>query len=166
MKRGLLFKIITIFILWLLSAITLLAQSALPNGSSSKNRETLSSQIQYNTAWTSVKIREMLDRPLFQPTRRPLPEAQNTEDSFASTPLPDLSFLDQIVLLGVTIGPGGRTGLIRLSGDSKAKTVREGEILNGWHVKKILESSITLSDGNNDRDLFLFHKTDFPSLEP
>jgi hypothetical protein len=86
---------------------------------------------------------EVVSRPLFTQTRRPL---AHTSESGAAPPPETLNF----DLLGVVISPVGRTALLRPKPSGELLRVVEGQTVAGWEVRAIKPTEIVLGRGKTD----------------
>jgi hypothetical protein len=86
---------------------------------------------------------EVISRPLFTQTRRPL---AHTSESGAAPPPETLNF----DLLGVVISPVGRTALLRPKPSGELLRVVEGQTVAGWEVRAIKPTEIVLGRGKTD----------------
>ena len=98
-------------------------------------------------------IEEIEKRPLFQPTR--LPEATSS-----AAPSPDITGPGNtapdpgnVVLLGTIIDSGNRVVLVKSGNENVSRTLREGEMLNGWKIESIQKKSISLRNGDQHREI-------------
>jgi hypothetical protein len=85
---------------------------------------------------------EVISRPLFTQTRRPL--ARTSE---SGAPPPETLNFD---LLGVVISPLGRTALLRPKPSGELLRVVEGQTVAGWEVRTIKPTEIVLGRGKTD----------------
>lgn len=81
------------------------------------------------------RYREVLDRPLFSPTRRPT-ETASAPVSGDDSGMP--------VLQGIVVSPGQRFALFALGPETPASRVTEGETIGRWTVAKITVARVTL----------------------
>ena len=84
------------------------------------------------------RYREVLDRPLFSPGRRPSGTTPNAEEPGA---LPTLQ--------GIVVSPKQKFALFAGASDAAASRVAEGETIGRWTVQKIAANRVmlTTSDG-------------------
>ncbi len=100
---------------------------------------------------------EIVERPLFLQSRRPVPQA-----SGETSPLgPKEAHLNQYALTAVIIGPDKRLALIRSTADKGKKALRleEGQDLQGWRLKEIKDESAIFQQVNQQQELRLQRKT-------
>jgi hypothetical protein len=83
---------------------------------------------------------EIAARPLFSPTRRPK-EGVDAEG-------PAVARADAFDLIGVIIEPQGRTALLQPKPAGKVIRVVEGQKVEGWDVRDIKPTQITLGKAN------------------
>ncbi len=84
---------------------------------------------------------ETLARPLFHASRKPAPKivAAAPEAPAAQSPV--------LELVGVVIGPEGRSALIRISTSAELVEVSVGERIDGWRLETIETDRIMLKSG-------------------
>ena len=85
---------------------------------------------------------EVVSRPLFTQTRRPIPRT-----SESAAPISESLNFD---LLGVVISPVGRTALLRPKPSGELLRVVEGQTVEGWEVRAIKPTEIVLGRGKAD----------------
>lgn len=103
--------------------------------------------------------RETLDRPLFEPSRRPRPEEPDgplADD--AATPKRSPT-ADGLRIVGIMTGKGGAAvprALVRAPEEPQAIWVEAGAIIGGWKVARIGDRTVTLENGPQRHELNLF----------
>jgi len=100
----------------------------------------------------SSDVRFFIERPLFALTRRPVeideePQSE-VEKSTDSSP--------QFVLLGVTSGPEGSVARISTADGTATRSLRRGESVDGWELRSIDPSSVTLTQDDRTIGLTIF----------
>jgi len=119
--------------------------------------------LEYNLKTPQVFIEEIEKRPLFQPTRQVPPSSLTASSpSISQTNIapPEPS---NVVLHGTIIDSQNRIALVKSGGDNVSRTLREGEMLNGWQIETIQKDSILLRSGSEQREI---HIPQAPSLQP
>ena len=91
----------------------------------------------------------LLERPLFQLTRRP-PPPPPPPAAVVEAPVDNLSTAQ---LSGVVAGDGGASIIITMAG--KARRVRLNEAVDGWVLQSIQGRSVTFASGGQTRTLQL-----------
>ncbi len=84
---------------------------------------------------------ETLARPLFHASRKPAPKLATVSPEAAAADSPTLK------LVGVVIGPEGRSALIRISTSAELVEVSVGERIDGWRLETIESDRIMLKSG-------------------
>ena len=96
-------------------------------------------------AWASCRIASRfvvtLERPLFSPSRRPVPKA----------PPQPVDTLADVAIVGIW-GDGAQGGVIARIGQQQ-KRVRVGEPLADWTLKEVQTQGATLTRGKETRSL-------------
>lgn len=92
------------------------------------------------------------ERPLFAPTRRPIPPAPPPPPLAVAVTLPPPSLPTPGPLLAVLIGPERRAAILRLP-DGHASTVSEGGGVGGWTVDQVLPDRVRLRAGADMAEL-------------
>ena len=83
---------------------------------------------------------ETLARPLFHASRKPAPKlATVSPEAAADSPT--------LKLVGVVIGPEGRSALIRMPSSAELVEVSVGERIDGWRLETIETDRIMLKSG-------------------
>ncbi|MFQ6006974.1 MAG: type II secretion system protein GspM [Woeseia sp.] len=95
---------------------------------------------------------EIVERPLFSPTRRPPPPPDATKDAAARREIKT----GQFSLTGVIISAEGRYALVEDLAGTETYRVLEGETMRDWRVEQILPDSIVLVQ-RDVRDVVLLH---------
>jgi hypothetical protein len=106
---------------------------------------------------------EIAARPIFIPTRRPIPApAAPSAAVTQAPPLPPRAPPPQInvTLVGIVIGDAGRFALVRAAGSQTVTTLAQGEEISGWRVFLILPDRIVLRVGTTETEVA------FPVLTP
>lgn len=92
----------------------------------------------------------LLERPLFQLTRRPPPPPPPPPSVVVQAPIDNLSTAQ---LSGVVVGDGTASIIITMAG--KARRVRLNESVDGWTLQSIQGRSVTFAGGGQTRVLQL-----------
>jgi len=103
---------------------------------------------EYRPTATLATQRDIVDRALFNPTRRPAPVAA------AAGAKPRLQ-PGQFVLTGTMIIDGKATAFLRESAGGKSRRVAQGEQVNGMLVADVKPDRIKLTLGDESEDLVL-----------
>jgi hypothetical protein len=107
---------------------------------------------------------EIAARPVFIPSRRPIPPpaALTLAAAPAPAPPPPPAPPPQInlTLVGIMIGDEGRYALVRSAGSQTVTTLAEGQEIGGWQVYLILPDRIVLRVANIETEIM------FPVLSP
>lgn len=93
---------------------------------------------------------EILDRPLFSPTRRPPPPEQAQAEP-AAAPQPDP--LKDVHLFGIFEAGRDRGAILRIDGD--VQRVRVGESVAGWTLREVHDRQVVLVRQGQSRTLDL-----------
>lgn len=88
----------------------------------------------------------IIERPLFF-TQRRLPKIQQENPQEDQPRIQQTVGLSEIQMNAIILQNGQPSALIQLPGNDKYRRVHEGDIVNGWRLQKINESSITLMAG-------------------
>jgi hypothetical protein len=101
---------------------------------------------------------EFVARPLFVATRRPAPLSAptgfETPAALATpTPTPQPLALNQVTLVGITITPEGRSALLRVANPGKFVRVQEGDLFQGWAVKRIETDTVSFAWASSQIDV-------------
>ncbi len=83
------------------------------------------------------RYREVLDRPLFSPTRRPS-ETASAPAGGDESGMP--------VLQGIVVSPAQKFALFADGPETAARRVADGETIGRWTVAKIAAARVTLKD--------------------
>lgn len=104
---------------------------------------------------TLSEYREIIERPLFRPDRRPFVlEKVATEP--VETPTREPRRQEEIFTLSaVIITDDKRLALIEHGRARKLKRVMQGEVLNGWQIDRVFPNQVTIQRGSETRTLEL-----------
>lgn len=101
---------------------------------------------------------EVIERPLFTPSRRPASTTPSAPSRTAPAPRPAAppppALPTDLTLVGTVLAPPEKVALLR-QGRQPARRVREGEVFVGWIVGEIGDSGVTLSSGESRHCLTL-----------
>lgn len=101
-------------------------------------------------------FRATLERPLFEPTRRPRPVALDAAASSAGASEPAPS-TEGLRIVGIMAGRGAAArALVRSAGQPVAIWVENGATIDGWKVAAIGERTVTLEGRGVRHELDLF----------
>ncbi len=103
---------------------------------------------EYRPAATLATQRDMVERTLFNPTRRPAPVAAAEAAKKRLQP-------GQFALTGTLIIDGKATAFLRESAGGKSRRVAQGELINGMTVSEVKPDRIKLTLGDESEDLIL-----------
>ena len=104
------------------------------------------------------QYREIIERPLFLQSRRPVPKEGSDTSPLAAKE----TRLNQYTLTAVIIVPDKRLALIRGTSEKEKKTLRleEGQDFQGWKLKEIKDELAVFQQGNQElQELRLQRKT-------
>ncbi len=106
----------------------------------------------------SAAFSEIAARPVFIPTRRPIPPPAAL--SVATTPAPPPPPPPPVpppeinmTLVGIMIGDKGRFALVRPAGSQTVTTLAQGQEIGGWRVFLILPDRIVLRAGATEAEV-------------
>jgi hypothetical protein len=91
-----------------------------------------------------AELAETTARPLFSPTRRPLPGTAATE----AAPGTAAALFNRYRLQGVVIDGSRRRVLLAPTPAGKMLSIAEGESVDGWTIERIAPERLTLRSGN------------------
>jgi hypothetical protein len=93
-------------------------------------------------------LRDMTERPLFTPTRRPppVPAPSPAEPAFVPPPLPPPS--PDYMLLGIIRNDDRATALLRSQSDGRNLRVEAGDTIGGWEIAAVGTVSVRLKRGD------------------
>lgn len=103
---------------------------------------------EYKPTATLATQRDIVERALFNPTRRPAPVA--LADAAAKRLQPG-----QFVLTGTMIVDGKATAFLKESAGGKSRRVAQGEEINGMRVADVKPDRVKLTLGEESEDLVL-----------
>lgn len=97
----------------------------------------------------AAQFAEAVNRPLFNPGRRPVKREPAAADSGEAQP-------SELQLVGVVkSGGSGARALIRAAGAQSGKWIAQGEQFNGWTLRTIGERSVVVEAGGRSHELAL-----------
>ena len=102
---------------------------------------------EYKPTATLATQRDMVDRALFNPTRRPAPVAAEAGKRRLQS--------GQFVLTGTLIIDGKATAFLRENAGGKSRRVAQGEQINGMLVAEVKPDRVKLTLGDEAEDLVL-----------
>jgi general secretion pathway protein N len=94
------------------------------------------------------------DRPLFSPTRRPVPPPMVAEAEPSAAPPPPAP--PDILFSGVVMEKKGALAIIRMDASSAPMFVRVGDAVSGWKVGQIARRQMVLQLGRRSATFSLF----------
>ena len=103
---------------------------------------------EYKPTATLATQRDMVDRAVFTPTRRPAPVAAADAAKKRLQP-------GQFVLTGTLIIDGKATAFLRENAGGKSRRVAQGEQINGMMVADVKPDRVKLTLGDESEDLML-----------
>ncbi|HYN39884.1 MAG TPA: hypothetical protein VES39_11600 [Rhodospirillales bacterium] len=98
---------------------------------------------------------EIVERPLFNPTRKPAPPDEAKPGSGAGA---EETAATQIALNGIVLVGNRRVALLRFDNDPKVMHVAEGQQAGGWRIEKITADRVTLRRGQQENQVVLDYK--------
>jgi hypothetical protein len=106
------------------------------------------------------QFQEAVDRPLFNPGRRPVQRSQTATRAPKMAPV-------RLRLVGVMKPDDGPPrALIRFADEPAGRWVAEGEEYHGWTLTKVNEGSVTVEAGGRTEELMLFIPPPAPKVAP
>jgi hypothetical protein len=104
---------------------------------------------EYQPAATPDKNKDVVERTLFNPTRRPAPQP-----AAAAEAKPRMQ-RGQFALSGTIVVEGKTTAFLRETNGGKPRRVTQGEVINGMTVASIAPDRIKLAVGDESEELVL-----------
>jgi hypothetical protein len=107
--------------------------------------------------WPAEALAEVLDRPLFNPSRRaykPPPEPEPEPEA----PEPVVEETLKLALIGVLLGENGRFAMLKEDGSGKILRLKEGQSLDDWTLAEVRLRDVVLVRGEERKTLKLFDK--------
>lgn len=104
------------------------------------------------------RYREIAERPLFVPDRRPQSNPAPEQGTVANP--------QDFILEGVVLSPERRAAIIQYGKPPKHASVLEGTVVEGWHVEHIDEARVLLSAGGRTLALLMGKDRQDPSRAP
>jgi len=95
---------------------------------------------------------EILEKPLFSPTRRPWVAERAAEPETVAPAR--VSELDKYILRGIVLDEGTRVGLLKPSNGGKMIAAREGDVVEGWTLREITAEGLRFESGSASFDLY------------
>ncbi len=98
------------------------------------------------------------ERPLFSPSRRPPPPPQPALVAavLPPTPQPVVSAAPDLRLVGIVAGTDAAMAMVRRTGEGRSRTLRVGDIVDGWRVSEIGPARLLLRVGEEAKAYALF----------
>ena len=103
---------------------------------------------EYQPAATPDKNKDAVDRTLFNPTRRPAPQAQVAEAK------PKIQ-RGQFTLAGTIVVDGKTTAFLKETNGGKPRRVGQGEVINGMTVSSIGADRVKFTLGDESEEVIL-----------
>lgn len=100
------------------------------------------------TAWPDAAKIAADGRTLFAPKVAAVPAPP-------PEPAPPEQPKEQLSLIAVVIGPGGRFALLRSEQSQAVQQVQEGSIVGGWNLAAVEDNRVILEDGGQQTVLYL-----------
>jgi hypothetical protein len=90
----------------------------------------------------------ILTRPVLFPYRRPWtkPEPVATEAPAAAAPEPVALSPPNVIVDGIYLGVGDRVAHFRRPGDAKGDWLKEGDLIEGWTIRRLHAESVELEN--------------------
>jgi len=108
------------------------------------------------------RLRDTIKRPLFERHRRPVEPLPTRAQPKPEPPAPaaQVAEADQnaLTLLGVVMGEGRTVALLKRNAGGQNVRAEEGDVIDGWTIKKIQAQVVVLSQGQRQISLQLFRK--------
>ena len=103
-------------------------------------------------------LSEMVDRPLFNPSRAPAPKEPPPVAVIETQPDTQAADMDpaDFTLLAVASSDAGKTAVVRQNSTNQVFHLTEGQSLADWKVMAVSEREITLGQGEKTFQLKLF----------
>jgi hypothetical protein len=99
-------------------------------------------------AWPDASKIEADGRTLFAPKIAAVPVAP-------PEPAPPEQPKEQLSLIAIVIGPGGKFALLRSEQSQAVQQVQEGGIVGGWNLAAVEDNRVILEDGGQRSVLYL-----------
>ncbi|MGH7090451.1 MAG: hypothetical protein ACREFQ_16265 [Stellaceae bacterium] len=122
------------------------------------HRETAAYEVPRSLVPPASRYREIAERPLFVPDRRP---QQNLEPQQAATAQPS-----DFIVEGVVLSPERRAAIIGYGHPPRTESVLEGAMVDGWRVERIDPSRVLLSADGRTVALAIGQGRSTPPHEP
>jgi hypothetical protein len=90
-------------------------------------------------------LREVVERPLFSETRRPVPP-EAPKETAPTKPL-------AASVLGIFLAPGARRAVLEVGQPPQVMRVGEGDRVEGWTVSRIASDSVELARGSARQEI-------------
>jgi hypothetical protein len=113
-------------------------------------------------------LNDMIERPLFNPTRAPKPRVQPPPVVEAAAPAvveDDINPKD-FTLLAVAATEADKTALVRWNSADKVFHLKRGQLLSDWEVLEVGDREVTLGKGGKSVQIKLFQKPAAAILQP
>jgi hypothetical protein len=94
----------------------------------------------------------IVERPLFAPTRRPLPQSPPVAAIVKAKSPPPTTPTLPAALVGVLISSDGRFAVLRWP-DGKSTTVAEGADVEGWLLKQVMPDRVWFISGSTSTEV-------------
>ena len=117
---------------------------------------------------TAVALDEIVNRPLFNPLRRPAPPepAAVAEAPVEAEPVAQEESVnpDDFALLAIASGAFGRTAVVRWNPTNEVLHLKQGQSLTGWEITIIGDREVTVARDGQSLVLKLFQKPAQPPV--
>ena len=101
---------------------------------------------------------ETLNRPLFEKSRRKPapPEPARAAAPAPPPPAPTVAEPANVTLIGTLLGTSAARALVRIAPSNEERWLKQGDMVEGWLVKEIMESRLVLGEGDRHYQLDLY----------
>jgi general secretion pathway protein N len=136
------------------------ATPASANGSEMDNVELQTSERQRLAKPPMTSYSEILERPVFRPSRRPT--VATDAGSAEVAPLSSIKDFDnsEIRLVGIIIVDENRFALLQAAGTQLTQRVQVGDVVDGWRITRLTPSTAAMEHGADARTLQLERRSD------
>lgn len=93
---------------------------------------------------------EINERPLFSPSRAFAHEAETSDQNAKSASAPPPDLLQAYTLVGVILSQGQSVALLKQKSGTTMKSLKVGEIFEGWSIARINENEVAFAAGERE----------------